>query len=566
MSSVESQPSVETVLPEEVIGQFWTQNTFVLRERIGELPQHDKLLAKYQGRYEGLDVEGFQSVFFAHEKAFVDHVLGRLVNILNRARETHGFEEIAFNIQTSMLYDVDDTLAFELYWGIRPSAGLLLEFIKQQFPNVRLGIVSTRVQETLDEQMANPDKIGSLAEISGYMDGKIHGIYSPSGVSEIRNKNAFDPSVYPSWQPEQDLGYVLTQRLGFTEEESARIQEEEMPIMMDAVARAETFSNPQMWFQSESESGLHNAYFNNRRNGIMKGVEDDVVDRLKGFVIAEILDYVGCMARAIDAGDNSVREIIVDEIAEKLLADFTDQQRELFIFGIRDGVEACWDYIENISECIRSSERHELPEGLSRYDSLVYLGQRSVRSSIAASGIARFMMSNGGFIIGDKDLAPIWDMENAILFQEDGPLIMQLGFRKRIKDAFVAIEHENREHKEAFNRQVTAILGFDPEDEYYEYKVGYVEVCLQRIAACLRELESGDVTVVVAVDNAVVAEQFDQLFQGNIRDAQGEVVDPMQLFGMPEDFVDRIYLIHVGENAEYNDYAVDLRFQRAFAA
>ena len=86
---------------------------------------------------------------------------------------------------------------------------------------------------------------------------------------------------------------------------------------------------------------------------------------------------------------------------------------------------------------------------------------------------------------------------------------------------------------------------------------------LQRISACIRELDEGTASVAVAIDNARLAAKLDELFQGKLV-YNGEVVDPVALFKMPESYRGRIFLIYVG--AEYSKEVIHDRIEKLLAA
>ena len=55
-------------------------------------------------------------------------------------------------------------------------------------------------------------------------------------------------------------------------------------------------------------------------------------------------------------------------------------------------------------------------------------------------------------------------------------------------------------------------------------------------------------------------------FQGNIIGPDGEPLDAFEIFGLPEEYRGRLFLIHVGKMAEYSKDTIKERIKLAMAA
>lgn len=80
-----------------------------------------------------------------------------------------------------LLFDIDDTIGIVRgdKFIVRPSFGSFLEELKAKFPNIRIGILSNRPLERLNEQISDPETAYSFAEVGKYFDKDL--VYSSRG-------------------------------------------------------------------------------------------------------------------------------------------------------------------------------------------------------------------------------------------------------------------------------------------------------------------------------------------------------------------------------------------------
>lgn len=206
--SVEISQSLDI---EKILGQFWNVYEVNLREDIEVFKLRGKIIDRlclHEADEEGGGALGeefyaahFDEQFFEHEKAFVNHVLTRLMTISNQAKQ-EGLE-VGTGIGASVLFDVDQTLDNILREAstespdmqVRPSTKYLLSFLRKY--GCHLGLASTRDGELLRQHVRESSPSGSLGEISKFIDGDIIGVYRQSNLGPDRNRHSHDLSVHP---------------------------------------------------------------------------------------------------------------------------------------------------------------------------------------------------------------------------------------------------------------------------------------------------------------------------------------------------------------------------------
>ncbi len=559
--------AVDYVDPQVVLDLFWEQNEELLRERIRALPYYDDLLEEKRREHEGLTEQQFEAVFFAHEQAFVNHVLTRLTTILNNAEQQYqlGDEGIVFNIHTSLLCDVDESIGGKLgqrRFGIRPSAALLLRFIRDGLPNIRVGIVTTRGQESLDKQLAGEEEKGSLTEVSEFITGEAVGVYNVSssgwGPPQQVNVDAFDSRMYPDYQPERDLGYLLMTKLGFSSQEAADFERDEWPVFREACLKAEIARHPQLYIRHNHVERPTRLICRENRESL-EGLNPR---QLSYRIITEILMQTERLAQIMDEENHPLNlSEVINDVMQGALVDVPEPHRELFREVVANGIEAVCDGLNKIRD---RSHHVKIPEEItSRIEILRYAKREQELREIQRTGVPSFIAGNcydGGAI----DNA-YYMLRERFLTQEDGLQIMRPNFQTRFDEAHSLVLSENQQHMKNFERQLVNVLGLEADDKLGE-NIQHAKVALQRLATCRRQLDEGAASVAIVVDNEEIAERLDQLFQGNLTDAEGRPVDGYALFGLPDEYRGRLFMIHVGQNAEYSQTAFNARIVALLAA
>lgn len=564
-----SEPALQEagpIDPSIILDFFWEQNEAFLRDRIRAVPYYQNLFEMKKREHPTLTPELFETAFFEHERAFVNHVLIRLTTILNNAEAEHqlGDRGIVFNIHTSLLCDVDETIGGglgQMMFGIRPAAVLLLCFIRDELPNVRIGLVTTRDQKNLNRQLVDPEARGSLTEVAEFITGESVGVYNVSGgfgVPQVVNKEAFDTRMYPGWQPEGDVQYVLMAKLGFSAEAAANFERDEWAVFWEAAMRSEILSSPQISIQNEVEDGVYDIFLSNR------DLEYGLCEQVQPKILVEILMQTERLAQIIDEGSDKEALIpaLAGEVMARALEDIPENKRPLFRGVIEKGLQKSYEYIVNIRE--RSAWLCEIPAEITgRNEMLRYVAEDLLRREVEDRGRAGFISRYCYDPSAPNDNA-YYRLQNRFLLQEGGPQIMQPNFQTNFRRATYEIYRENKQHLENFDKHVTDLLGL--EEDHLNRNLFYVKTAIQRLAACRRQLDEGAASVAVAVDDKKVAERFDQLFQGNIMGPDGRPVDGYALFGLPDEYRGRLFMIHVGENAEFSTEAFTQRIMDLLAA
>ncbi len=537
-----------------VIEEFWRLNKQALAEKIQQMQGKEKLVEFYRERYKlpDLTVEDFERLLFEHEKAFVENVLRRLTEILNRANDGGVLdpEGKIFNIQATMLFDIDETIGGRLNgsdFAIRPVANLLFSFVREELRKIHIGIISIRAQKALDEQKTDPKDRYSINGIMEHVDAGVTGVNglngSFAGLQEV-NVGAFDSSLYPNWQPENDLGYVLREKLGFSTEDAEVFVREQLPVFLKANMQYRINEQQQLHFQMEVAGMVRHIVRENEKSFPGNGM--DYYDTLSFPLVEEICLCTQKMAEELDRdseGDGVVfREGLVDEIMRVVLPELAGSSRELLRPAVDLGLKLSWDFLKKN----RGGYFYPAPpEMVKKMDILENSSRREHEELIKAGGFSAFV-SRCCYDENWEQLA--CGLQRRMMIDESGPLIMHKDFQLEFGAAVAGVLKENNEYKAQFHREVAGILGMHGELDDVR-----VWIVIQRLAACKRQIDSGQAQVAMAIDDSEAAKKMDLLLNGGIMGADGLPVDGYALFGLDDFYRGRIQVVHVGEMAEYKD-------------
>lgn len=121
--------------------------------------------------------EKVNQVMFERELAFCRQMIERL----NECRAMAGQnlppgEPMAIQFNTSMLYDVDETVGtfsrrHGFGWQIRPCITYLFKFLTEQ--SINIGLCTTRGEQEVEKQLGSKDASYSLAEIASFISGQV---------------------------------------------------------------------------------------------------------------------------------------------------------------------------------------------------------------------------------------------------------------------------------------------------------------------------------------------------------------------------------------------------------
>lgn len=534
-----------------VIAAFHSQHGKELGDKIQSLPYFQQLVSHYGKKYPDLTEQKFLEVFLEHEKRFIDHLLRRLTEILNQAQESGNLDEggIIFNIRTNMLYDIDDTIGGILFaerFGIRPACVLIFRFIAEKLPKIKIGLLSTREHSIMEKQLRGEQPVGSLREIAEFITGGVEGVYARGGLGgmAVHNKGAFDSSIYPDWQSENDLEYLLVEKLGLDPVEAQDVIDNQWPQFLTVLEKVERLNYPNLYLIDGLERDLEKIF------------DYDIAHQWLQKIVYELMLLTEEVAKAIDDGESMdarksglVERINKTESLDGFPADMLESLKPI----IEKGISALWDAIDNIRDGMHCNRIP--PELTGRQEILQFIGRDQVQI-ILSMGLTALDMN----IFKPESDSASNKLRARMLIDIGGSRIFQPIFQNALARKVSEVYDENQEHKKDFESQIAEIFGIPSEK-----CVGDIATIMQRLAACRRQLDGGSAQVVIAIDNQEVAEKFDQLLQGKIPGDDFELIDGYKLFGL-EKYRGRLHIIHVGERAEYNEKALGKSVALALAA
>lgn len=511
-----------------------------------------------------LDLETLIQLLFDHERAFCENVLGRLTDILNDLPEdAPAGGELRFNIATSMLYDIDETLAGSVVTfqnlrkpKIRPAALFLFDYLNEKMPNVKIGVLTTRMQEMLDKQLVNKEVAGTLAKISHHLSTAI-GLACVVNKQE-RNGRNFTPAMYPEWQADNDVRYLLTSKLNYTDEDLADFFDRQLPRLEAAEQRLRMLTFPFNSLPFPESSGLSNIVNENFSlfDHWNKLRPTDVTEKIFQDALYCALSYTEEIAIAIDgcAGNASKEAERKLNFVHQILSDLPDVYSDEIKGLIKDYIElmvnASWEKLAGIDEQDNGGASFD-PEVTSCHQKL---------AQVSRLKLSRYSMEELHEILNSLD----FEQETAYsrlrkqIWKEfaQGVAIMTPEFADSFIKALGELKEQNFSHLLEMIKMLGKMLGVEPAE---------AGLALQRLGHCKRQLDEGAAYVSIAIDNLEVAAKMDKLFRGEVI-YNGKRVDAIKLFGLPEEYRGRLYLIHVGEGAEFSFAAFRERVDRALAA
>jgi hypothetical protein len=547
--------------PKALAEQFWQINGDVISQGIRDLPYLERLLDIQKKDYPDLDREGLIQILIDIERGFTAHVLQRLVEILTApsAIDRLAKGELVFNLNTSMMYDIDGTLLGLLIADddrgptIRPAAPILLAFIKSHLPKIRLGLLTTRSADSLQRQLVDPEEAGSLTAIAEYFDPElIRTLFAVGGfIPTERNTDDFDMSIYSGFRPETRR-YVLETEMGYSPEAVEVFEDKELPILLKAAQEKELLSHLCLWFSIELERFTERLF---RLPG--SPFEGTDLKAVQGDLTFEISKRSRELALAFDrdSEEEEVRVGLAAEVCSSLPETYTSEQKLFLQPAALEAVNAIWKYFsEDIESKVIEADMRDLVDSttlqrmeyLSQNDYLEVIGRRGELSVV---WYLNYSGRNSTTLSGR-----IWSYICKTLGHNG--VSLEADFQQRLNAAIGKVEGHNHELRYSFPQEIASLLGIT--------NWQHAENALQRLAKCRRELDDGDATIVIAIDNLEAAERFDQLFQGNLRGQDGEILDPFKLFNLPEEYRGRIWLIHVGKLAAFTRDAVRGRLEKVY--
>lgn len=182
---------------------------------------------------ENIDSTLINLIIFEREMAFCRHMLTRLTRILQRqealaAEPETTTDDFIFQINTSILYDIDNTLySMET---IRPSGSILLGYIRNKLA-VRIGLCTRRESESVNKQLDNPDAAGSLYEVADYIDRSLIKTIETQGILGDVRPDTFDYSLYPGYD-QCDTSEVIRRAAGWTADELENFLRDVFPELL----------------------------------------------------------------------------------------------------------------------------------------------------------------------------------------------------------------------------------------------------------------------------------------------------------------------------------------------
>lgn len=539
--------SLQSIEAQRVIADFWQSNEDALRAAITAPGHLDILYDCYKSTYTHLTREQLAAELFAHERVFVEHMLSRLCTILKSAQEQHHFDQqsLIFNINTSLLYDVDETIGGILHrsdtrkFHIRPAAPFLFAYLRDNFSSLQLGIISTRPEEILQRQLTDENVPGSLTEIKPYINGEVKGIYG-QGMHGAINAHAFDPGIYPDWQPVEDVRHVMG-KMGYSEGVISDLIQNQLPILLRDGVEYEVCGFPYLWL--DVNETLEKFYRDNK--GVLPRCEGhEALKEYAKLIVLEILKLTRVIAEYIDtngdADPGAFLDLHAQTIAQNPAFNLHPEHVIHFVPTVRFLLQQSFDSINEIETLVQRTEGVDFPADIvTKVAKLEYLGHKKVDFIVNQGPVSAICWYN--YVPDNRLRQHVFDKGSSLLVENPD-------FVKAFNQEVSTIFDENRTLIKNFHAMLAEIFGVDP--------IVISMSLLQRIANSLRQLDAGAAHVVIAVDNARIAAKFDQLFQGTLM-YKGTIVDPVVLFRLPEAYRGRIFLIHV--SAEYHCDAMNER-------
>lgn len=180
----------------------------------------------------GKSREKVDRVVFEREMAFCRHMIESLL-VCKRLASGENSEDGVLSIQlnTSMLYDVDETLATSKHdLKVRPSAKYLFGYLKSC--GVDIGLCTTRDKEDVNAQLESAAVDGSIEEIGEYVDKKR--IYN---VKDIDGNSRGDDSyeLIPGFKVLRTKEEVMMEVLNISRAELVQLLDVELLQLVEAI-------------------------------------------------------------------------------------------------------------------------------------------------------------------------------------------------------------------------------------------------------------------------------------------------------------------------------------------
>ena len=503
----------EQITAETLIVEFLEAHDDALKQRIDALEDLESIYEFYKERDPKLTLKQLKGWLYYREQDFVAHVLGRLATILDGVQE-----DSVFTINASLLFDIDGTFFGDLSntkSNIRPAATLLLAYIQNRFPQIQMGIVSSRGQSGIEEKCADRWTPGSLAKAARYMT------VPPLGVHNIRpgiqiNEENFDPRFYPEWEPYTGLEALLVSQMGFDPKQAEQIAKVEIPLLGEINKKTAIVT----WEQFEIEKAM----------GIVEETPDSEEAKFFEVLLFEVLMKREGLIQAIKGGRS--QQIICEETARAILErhqeSIAPDQWDMYQKALVAGLHCFW---EGLKAQINHGDLERIPRFLQQTDLHNTLGLKHDPERAFGMVLEHFL-------------------EEALQSHPDAILLPNPELKDQIYDTWSSFHQRNRKHAQKIDNNIAQILNVHPV---------FVHVALQRLAAGWRRLEEGKASVAIVIDNEQIAEKLDQLFQGNIKNEEGNPIDAHTLLGIPEEYRGRLWIIHTGKDAEYTIKAMRAR-------
>lgn len=189
---------------DRVVDAFLTAQAEAIEAAVRQMPgleRHVQAALQRRKIARPLDVDDVVRVIYERERDFCRHILRRVAEIrhdLQRAGTKD--DDFTLELTTTMLYDIDETLwTRDLHF--RPAIVPLLLYLKATYPDLRIGLASTRPYESILQQLEGTKERGSLTEISEFVDPEsVYGVAAFS-IGGWKNSEQMDSRIYGGLNP-----------------------------------------------------------------------------------------------------------------------------------------------------------------------------------------------------------------------------------------------------------------------------------------------------------------------------------------------------------------------------